>query len=72
MEFPGVDPRRPMTIERSLSCARPMSSAKSDDAVIRDSLQALERFNIFAVISGELARVEQWRAASPQRVTPAI
>jgi len=72
MEFPGVDPRAPITIEAVMKCAHPVSNAASDDAVMRQSLAALERRNIHAVTSGLLIDVEKWRAAAPARVTPAI
>ena len=70
IEFPGVDPRVPVTIEKVELCAHPRSPAKTDDAVMRESLAALERFNIFAVTSGGLAEVTRWRELSPARVIP--
>jgi predicted TIM-barrel fold metal-dependent hydrolase len=72
MEFPGVDPRNPITIEAVMRCTHPRASAKSDDAVMRESLAALERFNIYAVTSGALSQVDRWHAAAPARVIPAI
>lgn len=72
IEFPGIDPRQPITIDVVMRCAHPRESAKSDVAVMRESLAALEQFNIYAVTSGDLAQVEKWRAAAPTRVIPAI
>jgi uncharacterized protein len=72
MEFPGIDPRHPITIEAVMVCARPQEPAASDHAVMRESLEALTRYNIHAVTSGPLDRVEQWRRAAPQRIIPAI
>ena len=72
LEFPGVDPRRPITIEAVMVCARPEAQAASDEAVMRESVAALERHNILAVTSGPLDRVEQWRQAAPERILPAI
>jgi predicted TIM-barrel fold metal-dependent hydrolase len=40
--------------------------------VMRESLAAIERLNIYAVTSGMLPEVEKWRAAAPTRITPAI
>jgi hypothetical protein len=51
IEFPGVDPREPITIEAVMRCAHPREAAKSDEAIMRESLAELERFNIFAVTS---------------------
>jgi len=72
MEFPGVDPRRAITLETVVVCARPQAPAANDDAVMRESLAALSRFNIHAITSGPLERVEQWRRAAPERIIPAI
>jgi uncharacterized protein len=72
MDFPGVDPRQPVTIEAVMKCAHPVRNAASDDAVMRESLAALERYNIVAVTSGLLPEVERWRAVQPARVIPAI
>jgi uncharacterized protein len=72
IEFPGVDPGKPITIDVVMRCAHPREAARSDDAVMRESLAALDRFNIYAVTSGALGDVEKWRAAEPARVMPAI
>jgi predicted TIM-barrel fold metal-dependent hydrolase len=72
IEWPGVDPRQPISIDAVMKCAHPVQSPASDGAVKGESLAALRRFNIYAVASGDLATVEQWRAAAPERITPAI
>ena len=72
IEFPGADPRKPITIEAVMHCAHPRDAAKSDDAVRRESLAELERYNIYAVTSGGLGEVEKWRGAAPARITPAV
>ena len=72
VEFPGVDPRQPITVESESRCAHPRASSSSDDAVMRESLAALERRNILAVTSGPLEAVLRWRVAAPQRIVPAI
>src|SRR6187455_2127234 len=72
IEFPGVDPRNPITIEAAMRCEHPREAARSDEAVMRESFAQLERFNVYAVTSGDLGQVEKWRAASPSRVIPAI
>lgn len=72
MEFPGVDPREPITIEAVMKCAHPIANAATDDAVMRESLAVLERRNVYAVTSGALIDVERWRAAAPARIEPAI
>ena len=72
IQFPGVDPRQPITIERVLDCAKPLRAAASDDAVMKESLAALRRYNIWAVTSGSLERVTEWHKAGGERIIPAI
>jgi uncharacterized protein len=72
MDFPGVDPRQPITIDAVVKCVHPIRNAVSDEAVMRESLAALAKYNIVAVTSGQLREVEKWRAAAPARVIPAI
>ena len=43
----------------------------TDEAVMRDSLAMLRRYNIRAVTSGSLDLVSAWRAAAPDRIIPA-
>ena len=72
IEFPGVDPRRPITIEAVMTCAHSIANAASDEAVMRESLAVLVRRNVYAVTSGQLVDVEKWRAAARDRIMPAI
>lgn len=69
--YPGIDPREPITLGRVKSCASPMPAAATDESLMKESLAALERHNIFAVTSGPLPRVRAWRRAAPDRVIPA-
>ena len=70
--FPGWDPRQPISLEAVMTCPRPMKSAATDEAVMKESLALLERYNIRAVTSGAPERVAAWRAASPDRIIPAL
>lgn len=72
IEYPGVDPRTPITFDRVMICAKRLPAAATDDALMKESLARLERYNIYAVTSGKLERVTAWRAASPERIIPAI
>jgi uncharacterized protein len=72
IEFPGVDPRKPITIERALSCPHPVQSPSTDAGVREGSLAELRRRNIWAVASGPLETLEVWRAAGGARILPAI
>jgi predicted TIM-barrel fold metal-dependent hydrolase/pimeloyl-ACP methyl ester carboxylesterase len=72
--FPGLNPRQPMSIDRALArCATPIQSAATDDALLKETLAMLERFNIvLAVTAGPLDEVTRWHQAAPDRVIPAI
>jgi hypothetical protein len=69
--FPGIDPREPITLGRVKICASPMPPAATDESLMKESLAALERHNIFAVTAGPLERVRAWRAMAPLRIIPA-
>lgn len=60
-----------MTFDRT-PCEHPISAAASDEAVMQDTLAAMERFNIHGVVSGEPAQLARWMAAAPHRIIPAI
>jgi uncharacterized protein len=72
MEFHAPEPGQPITVEAVMVCANRVKPAASDDAVMRESLNALERHNITAVTSGSLESVTRWKEALPSRIVPAI
>ena len=53
-------------------CARPIAAAATDEQVMRDTLAAMERFNIYGVVSGEPEPVARWMRAAPARIMPAV
>lgn len=53
-------------------CESPIPAAASDEQVMRDTLAAMDRFNIYGVVSGEPAPLARWIAAAPQRIIPAV
>jgi predicted TIM-barrel fold metal-dependent hydrolase len=53
-------------------CSEPIPAAKTDEAVLAQTLEELERNNIFGVVSGEPARIAQWIKRAPLRLMPAI
>jgi predicted TIM-barrel fold metal-dependent hydrolase len=72
-EYPGLDPRDRITLDRVMTCAKWLPAAASDEALMKESLERLERYNIWAVTSSDnLDRVTAWRAAAPARITPAL
>lgn len=70
----GVDPSKPM-FEQMFDpsvCRKPMP-APTSDALVRDgSLDRFKKYNMYAVTSGELDRVEDWRKAAPHRIIPSL
>ena len=53
-------------------CAAPVPPAPTDAAVLAGTLEAMEKYNIIGVVSGEPERIARWRAAAPQRIIPAF
>ena len=53
-------------------CEEPISAAKTDEAVLTQTLEELERNNIFGVVSGEPAMIAEWIRRAPRRLMPAI
>jgi uncharacterized protein len=72
IEWPGLGPKQAATVENVSMCAHPVPAAASDEAVMRESIALLERYNIKAVTSGSLEVVRRWQAAAPTRIIPAI
>jgi len=60
-----------MTMDRA-PCADPIPPARTDEEVMRGTIAAMERFNIFGVVSGEPDRMARWTAAEPRRIIPAV
>lgn len=57
---------------RSPRCDDPMWSPETDEALMRQSIAQFERHNVFAVASGPLEVVREWRRAAPDRIFPAL
>jgi uncharacterized protein len=73
--MPRSDPRagiyEGMTFNTA-PCERPIPAARTDEAVLRGTLEMMERFNIFGVLSGEPDAVARWTAVEPRRFLPAV
>ena len=72
VHFPGLDPRIPISVERTQVCESPLQSAATDAELIESTVEMLDNYNIFAVTDGTLDELAQWRAASPTRIIPAM
>ena len=73
--LPRRDPRDPwsrgfLTWMKTPPCPDPVWSPETDEALMRETLAALERRNVIAVVSGEHAR--RWVDAAPQRLIPGL
>ena len=53
-------------------CAQPIAAEPTDEAVLAATLAAMEKHNIFGVVSGEPALVSVWTARAPARFLPAV
>lgn len=70
--FPAWDQRRPyqeVWLERlkNPGCSNPVWSPLTDEALLADTVKAMERLNIIGVLSGPPERVARWRASAPGR-----
>lgn len=75
--WPQWDQREPypMVFAKMLknpSCATPIWSPATDSALLAQTLEVVERRNIFALMSGEPKYVRTWLAAAPHRFTASL
>lgn len=75
--FPAWDPAQPyattfMAMLKKPPCADPVSSPATDQDLMRQTLEVMERLNVIGVVSGTSERVSTWRAAAPRRFVPAL
>ena len=71
--YPAIDPRTPFDPANITACPKPFLAPMSDDALMRDSIAMMRKYNIrHAVTAGELPEVSKWRAVAPDRIIPAL
>lgn len=70
--FPGIDPRQDITPRNLEDCPNPLRPPESDEDLLRQTIEAMEKFNIVGVLAGDLATLRSWRAAAPNRFLPAF
>ncbi|MFV8839529.1 amidohydrolase family protein [Salinimicrobium soli] len=75
--MPVWDPAKPysevfMKMLKEPPCSNPVWSPKTDDELMNETLDVLERLNIYGVLSGQPDRVAKWRSKMPDRLYPAI
>lgn len=53
-------------------CEDPVWSPKTDEAVMTESIAAMERYNIYGVLSARSEHVAAWTEEAPERFLPAL
>jgi predicted TIM-barrel fold metal-dependent hydrolase len=77
MKIPAWDPKVPfgevfMEMVKQPTCDDPVWSPETDEEVLSQTLEVMDRRNIVGVLSGTPERVAEWMAASPDRFLPGI
>jgi uncharacterized protein len=76
--MPTWDPLRPYAetfmavLKDDPPCDDPVWSPTTDDEIMAQTLEIMERLNIIGVVSGTTERVARWGAAAPNRVIPGL
>jgi len=71
--YTPLDPKAPFEPSKLRACANPFHAPVTDEALMRDSLAMLRKYNVRrAVTSGDLRDVTRWRGAARDRIIPAI
>jgi uncharacterized protein len=70
--YPAGDTRRTwgeifIEWQKKPPCPDPVWSPRTDEALKEETIAALKRMNVIAVLSGAPERVEEWRKAAPDR-----
>ena len=76
-EFPAWDPAKPyaetfMAVMKNPACEDPVWSPETDEEVMQQTIDAMERRNVIGVLSGPPDRVATWMAAAPDRFIPGL
>jgi uncharacterized protein len=70
---PTIDPRAAFDPSVLGECPRPLLSPSTDEALMRESLAMLKKFNIRrAVAGGALPEITKWRGAAPEVIIPGL
>jgi predicted TIM-barrel fold metal-dependent hydrolase len=69
---PKNGPAAGMAVNIDPPCEKPIPAARTDEQVMRQSIEVMERRNIIGMVSGEPGLMRAWRAAAPRRIIPGI
>jgi uncharacterized protein len=78
MPIPAWDPDRPwgetfMALQKKPPCPDPVWSPETDEELMAQTIEVMERLNIVGVLSGpEPQRIASWESAAPGRFIPGI
>lgn len=53
-------------------CAQPIAAATTDEAVMTETIEVMQRRNIIGMVSGEPDLMRVWQAAAPDRIMPGL
>ena len=70
--YSGWDPSQEIDLQRLKDCDSIIHSSETDEDLMLESLEMLEKHNILAVAFGELDRIYEWYRHSPDRIIPGI
>lgn len=75
--WPTWDQRQPYgaqwgAMAKNPTCANPVWSAESDEALLQQTLEVMERHDIVGVVSGPREVVSAWVEAAPERFIPGL
>lgn len=76
-EFPAWDPAAPyppifMALHKDPPCDDPVWSPETDEELRQQTIEAMERRNVFGILSGSPERVASWMEAAPGRFIPGL
>ncbi len=76
-QVPAFDPSRPweevfLEATKNPPCSDAIWSPTTDEELIKQTVEALDRHNVIGVLSGAPERVRQWRVTAPHRFVPSL
>ncbi|MBC2838625.1 amidohydrolase family protein [Robiginitalea sp. SC105] len=70
--LPGWDPEKALTMDSVIRCDIQVPSSESNEALTTETLEMLDKHNVYAVTFGTPERVGEWHEKSPKRIIPAL
>jgi uncharacterized protein len=72
--MPRIDAGKPETMGFNVTppCENPIPAGKTDDQIIKETVEIMKRRNIIGMVSGEPELMTKWRAAGGDRIIPGL